>query len=163
MPGPIFFIQERVGLSGKLFKLIKFRTMTLSRNSNNFEPGNKNRITTLGNFLRKSKIDELPQLVNVLKGDMSFVGPRPEVVEWTKVYKDLWAIVHEVKPGVTDNASLVFRNEEEILANSSNPIETYKNEILPHKLELYIDYVNNRTFLSDILIIIKTIKEVITK
>ena len=165
MPGPIFFIQERVGIKGNLFRLFKFRTMSLinSDKTNNFEPGNKSRITKLGKILRKTKLDELPQLLNVINGDMSLVGPRPEVKEWTLVYPDLWKIVHSVKPGITDNASLIFRNEEEILANSSNPHETYKNEILPKKLELYVSYVKNRSFLSDILIIFKTLKEVVFK
>lgn len=165
MPGPIFFIQERVGIKGTIFRLFKFRTMSLINSDKpiNFEPGNKSRITRFGKILRKTKLDELPQLLNVIKGDMSLVGPRPEVKEWTLIYPELWEIVHSVKPGITDSASLIFRNEEEILANSSNPYETYKNEILPKKLELYLSYVKNRSFLSDILIIFKTLKVVVIK
>jgi len=128
-----------------------------------FHAGDNSRITPLGKFLRKTKIDELPQLYNVLKGDMSIVGPRPEVEKWTKVYPEKWAIVHKIKPGITDNASILFRNEEEILKNSPNPEEAYKNEILPRKLDLYIDYVNNHSLLGDMKIIFYTVKVVLFK
>lgn len=165
MPGPVFFIQERIGKNGNSFQLFKFRTMSLLKfdSSINFEPGDKSRITKIGKLLRKTKLDELPQLVNVIKGEMSLVGPRPEVKEWTLIYPELWKIVHSVKPGITDNASLIFRNEEEILANSLNPSEKYKNVILPQKLDLYLFYVKNRSLLSDILIIFRTLKEVVLK
>ncbi|HPJ76940.1 MAG TPA: sugar transferase, partial [Clostridia bacterium] len=123
--------------------------------------GNKSRITPLGSFLRKYKLDELPQLINVFVGNMSVVGPRPEVKKWTEVYADKWQKVLSVKPGITDNASIQFRNEEEILANSEDPIETYKNEILPEKLDFYISYAETRTFWGDIKIILKTVKKVI--
>jgi lipopolysaccharide/colanic/teichoic acid biosynthesis glycosyltransferase len=158
-------MQKRVGIGGGTFRLIKFRTMSLKNDSDliEFEPGNINRITPFGKFLRKTKIDELPQLINVFKGEMSFVGPRPEVLEWTKIYPEKWKIVHSVKPGITDNASLIFRNEEEILIKSQNPSDTYKNEILPQKLEVYVNYVSNRSFFSDIKIIFKTLKEVIVR
>jgi lipopolysaccharide/colanic/teichoic acid biosynthesis glycosyltransferase len=117
----------------------------------------------LGKILRKTKLDELPQLINVIKGDMSLVGPRPEVKKWTDVYPEKWAIVHRVKPGITDNASIEFRNEEEILSQSSNPEETYRNIILPHKLELYINYVHHHSFFGDLMIIIRTIQTIIIK
>jgi len=163
MPGPVFFIQQRTGRQGRTFKLIKFRTMKVAsgKSSGSFDAGDNSRITPFGQFLRKTKLDELPQLFNVLKGDMSFVGPRPEVKQWTEVYPEKWKIVHLVKPGITDNASIEFRNEEEILAQSDDPIKTYREEILPRKLDLYIDYVNNQTFLGDLKIILKTIKVVI--
>lgn len=163
--GPVFFKQIRLGLRGAPFKLLKFRTMRVEKDTekSSFNPGDISRITFLGKYLRKTKLDELPQLFNVLKGDMSIVGPRPEVEKWTKVYPEKWAIVHKVKPGITDNASILFRNEEEILRNSPNPEETYKNEILPKKLDLYIDYVNNHSFLGDMKIILKTIKVVLFK
>ena len=165
MPGPILFRQLRVGKNGKLFRLNKFRTMRVLKEAEkgSFDAGNSSRITPLGKFLRKTKLDELPQLFNVLRGDMSIVGPRPEVKQWTEVYSEKWAIVHSVRPGITDNASILFRNEEEILAASSNPIETYKNEILPKKLDLYIDYVNNQSLIGDVKIILKTIYTVIAK
>lgn len=165
MPGPIFFIQDRVGKNGRLFRLIKFRTMRVAdgKSKGSFDAGDSSRITPLGNFLRKTKIDELPQLLNVLKGDMSLVGPRPEVKIWTEVYPEQWAIVHKVKPGITDEASITFRNEEVILKNASNPTETYKNQILPQKLALYIQYVHNQSFLGDFKIILRTIGHVIFK
>lgn len=164
-PGPIFFLQHRIGKNGKIYKLYKFRSMHLleSTQKGTFHAGDNSRITPLGKFLRKTKIDELPQLYNVLKGDMSIVGPRPEVEKWTKVYPEKWAIVHKIKPGITDNASILFRNEEEILKNSPNPEEAYKNEILPRKLDLYIDYVNNHSLLGDMKIIFYTVKVVLFK
>lgn len=160
MPGPVFFIQERVGRNGKVFNLIKFRTMKVARGKErgSFDAGDTSRITPLGAFLRKYKLDELPQLLNVFLGEMSFVGPRPEVKQWTMVYPEKWKIVHSVKPGITDNASIEFRNEEIILANAEDPLETYKEVILPRKLDLYIEYVQNRSFLGDIGIIFKTFK-----
>jgi lipopolysaccharide/colanic/teichoic acid biosynthesis glycosyltransferase len=160
MPGPIFFIQQRVGKNGKLFNLIKFRTMKVAsgKKIGSFDAGDTSRITPLGAFLRKYKLDELPQLLNVLLGEMSFVGPRPEVRQWTLVYPEKWKIVHSVKPGITDNASIEFRNEEFILAESEDPLKTYEEVILPRKLELYIDYVQARSFWGDITIILKTIK-----
>ena len=163
MSWPIFFIQERVGLNGSLFKLYKFRTMVISGSSTSgsFEAGVSSRITPIGKLLRKTKLDEIPQLINVLKGDMSIVGPRPEVKQWTEIYPKKWKIVHSVKPGISDNASIEFRNEEEILARSDDPLKTYRDVILPRKLELYIDYVNNRSLCGDLKIIYKTIKVVI--
>lgn len=164
-PGPILFIQYRVGKKHKLFKLNKFRTMEMIKGAETgqFDAGNKSRITPFGKILRKTKLDELPQLFNVLKGEMSIVGPRPEVKQWTEVYPEKWDIVLKVKPGITDNASIHFRNEEEILAASTNPHETYKNDILPIKLDYYIDYVNSHSFWGDIIIIFKTFKQIILK
>ena len=163
--GPILFIQERIGQNRKTFKIYKFRTMALSKiiANSDFDAGDISRVTKLGSILRKAKLDELPQLINVLKGDMSIIGPRPEVQQWTEVYPEKWKIVHSVKPGITDNASIEFRNEEELLAQSEDPIKTYKDEILLRKLDLYIDYVNNQSFWGDIMIILKTIKVVILK
>lgn len=128
------------------------------KSDGSFDAGDNSRITPFGQFLRKTKLDELPQLFNVLKGDMSIVGPRPEVKHWTEVYPEKWKIVHSVKPGITDNASIEFRNEEEILAQSNDPIKAYREEILPRKLDLYVDYVNNRSFMGDIVIIFRTIR-----
>ena len=163
MPGPVFFIQARIGLGGKEFKLLKFRSMRVKpmTKEGSFDAGDQSRVTPFGKLLRKTKLDELPQLINVLKGDMSLVGPRPEVKKWTQVYPEKWEMVHRVKPGITDNASIEFRNEEEILARSNNPEETYRDEILPRKLELYIDYVNMHSLAADLKIIFATIKTVI--
>ena len=160
MPGPIFFIQQRVGKKGKSFNLIKFRTMKVAsgKSTGSFDAGDTSRITPVGFFLRKYKLDELPQLLNVFLGEMSFVGPRPEVKQWTLVYPEKWKVVHSVKPGITDNASIEFRNEELILAESEDPLKTYEEVILPRKLDLYIDYVQARSFWGDITIILKTIK-----
>lgn len=157
--GPIFFKQERVGKDGKIFKLYKFRSMRNSapNNNKNFEPGDSSRITSIGRFIRKTKIDELPQMINVLKGDMSFVGPRPEVPEWTKVYKERWEKVHRIRPGITDNASIEFRNEEYLLAQSPDPEATYLEEILPRKLTLYEEYVQDHNIAKDILLIIRSL------
>jgi len=105
----------------------------------------------------ETKLDEIPQLVNVLKGDMSIVGPRPEVEKWVSVYPERWNIVLSIKPGITDNASIIFRNEEEILSKAENPEATYKDIILPKKLDLYEDYVRNHTFCGDLRIIFNTL------
>lgn len=165
MPGPVFFMQFRVGKEGKLFKLFKFRTMSVAPGKANgsFDVGDSSRITPLGLILRKTKMDELPQLINVFIGDMSIVGPRPEVQQWTQIYPDQWKIVHSIRPGITDNASIMFRNEEEILANSEDPTLTYKEEILPTKIKMYVEYVQNHSILLDAKIILTTIKEVIIK
>ncbi len=165
MPGPVFFLQKRVGKNGILFNLIKFRTMELADGKSNgsFDAGDSSRVTSVGKFLRRTKIDELPQLFNVILGDMSIVGPRPEVKIWTEVYPEKWAIVHQVRPGITDEASITFRNEEEILKNALNPQDVYKNQILPQKLSLYIHYVHNQSFINDCKIIIRTIWHVIFK
>ena len=159
---PLFFVQQRIGQHGRLFPLYKFRTMEQKTKhpKKGFDAGDGSRITPLGKILRKTKLDELPQLFNVLKGDMSLVGPRPEVKEWTAVYPEKWEIVHRVKPGITDEASLKFRNEEELLTVSTNPEETYRTEILPKKLDLNIRYVQNNSLAGDLKIILKTIKAV---
>lgn len=164
-PGPLLFCQNRIGLKNSIFKLYKFRTMKVAKEKEkgSFDIGDISRITPLGRILRKTKIDELPQLINVLKGDMSLVGPRPEVKKWTEVYPEKWDIVLSVKPGITDNASIEFRNEEEILSTAEDPEAMYRDVVLPRKLDLYIDYVNNHSFRGDLKIIFKTIVTVITK
>jgi len=163
MGPPVFFRQTRVGKGGREFSLIKFRTMTIftGAEKSEFEPGNLSRITSFGRFLRKTKLDELPQLFNVLIGDMSLVGPRPEVKKWVEVYPERWAIVHRIRPGVTDPASLIYRKEEEILAGVQEPEKVYRDEILPHKLALYEEYIRERNFFMDFSIILKTISSVL--
>lgn len=163
--GPIFFRQIRIGKNGQKFKLNKFRTMEVRTGAENgsFDAGNKTIITPTGSILRKYKLDELPQLFNVLMGDMSIVGPRPEIKKWTDLYPDKWDIVLKVKPGITDNASIYYRNEEEILSKTIDPEKTYELEILPKKLDYYIDYVNNNSFWGDIKIIFRTFHIIITK
>jgi len=163
--GPVIFKQERVGENGKLFVMYKFRSMwnLESAEKGSFEPGNDSRITPIGRFLRRTKTDELPQLFNVLKGDMSLVGPRPEVEKWVAVYPEKWKQVLTIRPGITDNAAIVYRNEESILATSEDPEKTYKEFILPHKLTLYKEYVNSHTFWGDLELIYKTICSVTAK
>lgn len=134
-----------------------------STKNGTFDAGDLSRITRFGRFLRKSKLDELPQLMNVLKGEMSIVGPRPEVLSWVKVYPERWAIIHSIKPGITDCASIEFRNEEEILSKSMHPYELYQNEILPRKIELYEEYVKNHSISVDLKIIFKTLIRLIIK
>jgi len=126
-----------------------------------FDAGDSSRITKIGSFLRRTKLDELPQLWNVLIGDMSFVGPRPEVRKWVETYPERWAKVLTVKPGITDPASIYYRNEEELLTQAADPAAFYRDHILPHKLDLYEEYVQTRTFWRDILLILKTISSVL--
>jgi lipopolysaccharide/colanic/teichoic acid biosynthesis glycosyltransferase len=163
MPGPIFFVQERVGLHGMPFKMIKFRTMRVEAGAEKgkFDAGNGSRITGLGKLLRKTKLDEIPQFINVLMGDMSIVGPRPEVQPLTEIHTERWKVVHSVRPGITDNASIAFRNEEELLAAAADPSAYYREVILPQKLDLYISYTRHQSFLNDAKIVIKTFYTVI--
>lgn len=165
MQGKVFFIQPRVGRGGNIFRLYKFRTMYNAplKVEGVFNPGDQSRITHLGKLLRKYKLDELPQLYNVFKGDMSVVGPRPEIEEWIKAYPEKWELVLNVRPGITDNASIEFRNEEDILAACENPAEMYRNVILPKKLDYYTTYARQHTFLGDILIILKTFKIIFSR
>lgn len=128
-----------------------------------FEPGDTSRVTSVGKFLRRTKIDELPQLINVLKGEMSLVGPRPEIEKWVAVYPWRWEKVLSVKPGITDSASILYRSEESLLAESDDPETTYKVIILPEKLDLNEDYVLNNSFFGDLKLIFKTILSVIFK
>jgi lipopolysaccharide/colanic/teichoic acid biosynthesis glycosyltransferase len=157
--GPVFFRQVRVGRYGKLFILYKFRTMRKVEYDRNglFEPGNLSRCNSFGRFLRRTKIDELPQLYNVLIGNMSLVGPRPEVEKWVAFYPERWNNILSVTPGMTDNASIEFRNEELLLSESKEPEKTYLEIILPKKLELNETYLANKSFLGDLKLIFKTI------
>ena len=156
--GGVFFVQLRVGKNNKDFKLYKFRTMVLnSDNKGLLTVGNNDkRITKLGYYLRKNKLDELPQLINVLNGTMSLVGPRPEVRRYVNLYNSEQKSILDVKPGITDFASIMYFNENEILANSVNPEQTYINEIMPIKLELNKQYINEMSLLTDLKIIFKT-------
>jgi len=158
--GPIFFRQERVGFQGALFRIYKFRTMVMDaeKKGKQITVGSDPRITTIGSFLRKYKLDELPQLISVLIGDMSLVGPRPEVPKYIDHYSDDEKHdVLSVKPGITDNASIEFRDESELLASCKDPETTYINEVLPRKIDLYRKYVRDRSFFNDMGIIFKTI------
>lgn len=159
-PGPALFTQDRVGKKQKLFKIYKFRTMRVEQNSDalRITSSADKRITNLGKKLRKYKLDELPQLLNVLKGDMSLVGPRPEVPEYVEYWpEEARRLILSVPPGITDNASLEYLDEGRILAESEEPEKIYIEEILPKKLEYYIRYVEQRSFLVDISLVLRTL------
>ena len=157
--GPVFFKQIRVGEKGKEFKILKFRTMVVDAEKlgRQITVGNDNRITKIGAFLRKYKIDELPQLINVFKGDMSLVGPRPEVPRYVNMYTEEQRRVLDVKPGITDLASIRYRDENELLGKAENPDEFYINTIMPDKLALNMEYINKSNVFLDIYIILQTI------
>ncbi len=160
--GGAIYSQERIGLNGQPFKLFKLRSMKVVNTDNkHLTVGKDPRITKIGSFIRKFKIDELPQLWNVLIGNMSIVGPRPEVKKFVKLYSEEQMLILKVRPGITDPASIKFRNESEILAKSSTPEKLYVEEILPQKLMLGLSYANNITFLGDIKIIINTLLRII--
>jgi lipopolysaccharide/colanic/teichoic acid biosynthesis glycosyltransferase len=160
--GGIFYMQTRIGKNLQPFKLYKFRTMQSGSDKKGLLTVGKrdNRITKVGYYLRKYKLDELPQLINVLIGNMSFVGPRPEVEKYVKLYNENQLQVFKVKPGITDWASIKYVNENEILAKSDQPEKTYIDEVMPAKLKLNLDYVNHNNLLTDIKIILLTIKAI---
>ena len=157
--GPVFFKQIRVGENNREFEILKFRTMVVDAEKlgRQITVGNDSRITKIGGFLRKYKLDELPQLINVFKGDMSLVGPRPEVPRYVKLYNEEQRKVLEVKPGITDLASIRYRDENELLGKAENPDEFYINTIMPDKLALNLEYINKNNVFIDIYIILKTI------
>lgn len=161
--GPVIFKQVRVGKNKKPFEIYKFRTMVVDAEKlgKQITVGNDNRITKIGGFLRKFKLDELPQLFNVFKGDMSFVGPRPEVPKYTNLYTEEQNRVFEVRPGITDYASIKYRNENEILGKSKNPEKTYIEEVMQDKLKINLDYMNRRSVLEDLKIILLTVLKII--
>jgi lipopolysaccharide/colanic/teichoic acid biosynthesis glycosyltransferase len=162
-PGPVFFLQTRVGQFGKLFKIIKFRTMIVNHVGLKLTVGRDARITRCGHFLRRYKLDELPQLMNVLKGEMSLVGPRPEVPEYVALYPDnIRDYVLSVPVGITDYASIEFSNESEILATSLRPEVDYVEKILPLKLAYHQKYVSENSLLLDISLIFKTLKRILS-
>lgn len=158
--GPVFYRQVRVGQFGRLFRVHKLRTMQTQRVASPVEltVGKDVRITRIGAFLRRYKIDEFPQLIDVLLGRMSIVGPRPEVPKYMSMYpSEIRDLVLSIKPGITDRASLEFRNENEMLATASDPEIAYIRTILPIKQAYYVDYVRERSFFGDIKIILLTV------
>jgi len=164
--GPVFFRQIRVGKDAKEFAIHKFRTMIV--NAEDLGPkitiGNDVRVTNIGKFLRRTKLDELPQLIDVFIGNMSLVGPRPEVPEYVKTYpKEVKDIVLSVRPGITEWASIYMIDESSILAKSIDPRQTYIKEILPKKLGYAVKYVKNRSFLSDLIIIFMTLIKIVRR
>ncbi len=162
--GGVFYIQQRVGLKGRPFGLYKFRTMRpLSDQKGKLTIGDRDpRVTRVGYFLRKYKLDELPQLINVLNGTMNLVGPRPEVQEYVDHYTQAQMRVLDVKPGITDYASLEYFKESEILAQSSDPQRTYIEEIMPEKIRINLEYVERKSMGEDLRVIGKTIARILS-
>lgn len=158
MPGgPAFFTQKRVGRNGKLFTMYKFRSMTVSHSGSSISVAGESRITPLGAVLRKYKLDELPELWNVLIGDMSFVGPRPDVPGYADKLEGEDRLVLKLRPGITGPASLKYANEEEILAQVANPQQYNDEVIFPDKVKINLDYYYNHTFIGDIKLIFQTV------
>ncbi|MBS5555696.1 MAG: sugar transferase [Alistipes sp.] len=158
MPGgPVIFKQQRVGRNGELFTMYKFRSMTVSHSGSSVSVAGESRITPLGSILRKYKLDELPELWNVLKGDMSFVGPRPDVPGYADRLQGENRLILKLRPGITGPASLKYANEEEILAQVSNPVKYNDEVIFPDKVRINLNYYHNHTFWGDIRLIFQTI------
>lgn len=164
-PGPVFYSGKRVGLQGKMFKMHKFRTMVVDAEelggSCTYE--GDPRITRPGNWLRKFKLDELPQLFNVLVGEMSLVGPRPEVQEYVQMFTYEERAILSVRPGITDWASIWDRDEAKALAGSPDPERTYQEVIRPEKIRLQLEYVRRRSFLTDLTILFETLRVLVLR
>src|SRR5262245_6051115 len=164
-PGPIFFLQERMGRRFQPFHIYKFRTMVpeAPRLGKLITAGEDPRITHVGRILRQTKIDELPQLLNVLKGDMSLVGPRPEVRQYVELFRPDYEEILQVSPGITDLASVHYRRESEILGQAENPEERYVKEILPEKIRLAKEYLRQSSLYFDASLIIQTLLVLVKK
>jgi lipopolysaccharide/colanic/teichoic acid biosynthesis glycosyltransferase len=160
--GPVLYLQERIGKSGKPFRIFKFRTMRTNADKQGLLTvgGRDPRVTGAGFYLRKYKLDELPQLFNVLIGHMSLVGPRPEVKKYVDLYSTDQRKVLSVKPGITDYASIEYSNENELLARSDDPESTYIKEVMPAKLRLNLKYIQEQSLVTDLRIIFQTLKKV---
>ena len=162
-PGPVFYRPVRVGRNGKTFRIFKFRSMVMDADKKGLAitVGRDSRITRVGTVLRKTKLDELAQLLNVILGQMSFVGPRPEVPKYVELYTPYQRQVLLVRPGITDYASIAYRNENDLLAGAPNPEAMYIEQIMPDKIELNMKYLREISPLADIRLILKTIVAVI--
>ena len=163
--GPVFYRQTRVGRGGRDFRIFKFRTMRVGADKGSLVTigGRDPRVTRAGDFLRRLKLDELPQLINVLIGDMSLVGPRPEVRKYVDLYTPEQLHVLDVRPGMTDAASIKYRNESELLGQVEDPEDYYIHVVMPDKLAINLDYVRNHSFWGDIRLIFKTIWTVVAR
>ena len=161
--GPIFFKQIRVGKNEKEFAILKFRTMVTDAEKlgKQITVGRDPRITPIGHFLRKYKLDELPQLFNVLLGEMSLVGPRPEVPRYTKYYSEEQKNVLKVKPGITDYASIKYSDENSLLGESDNPEGIYINQVMPDKLRINLEYIERRSVFEDFKVILLTFAKIV--
>ncbi|WP_338958373.1 sugar transferase [Fusobacterium vincentii] len=160
--GPIFFKQIRVTKGEREFKILKYRTMRVGSDKySQITVGKDKRITKIGSFLRKYKLDEIPQLINVLIGDMSLVGPRPEVPKYVALYTDEQKEILKVRAGITDYASIEFSDENDLLASEKNPEEAYIEKVMPKKIELNKKYLSEISVLTDIKIILLTIKKIL--
>ena len=162
-PGPVFYRGVRAGRFGKPFRIFKFRTMVVNADKigGPSTSADDPRITGVGRFLRRFKLDELPQLLNVVKGEMSFVGPRPEVMQEVALYTEEETQLLDVRPGITDWASIRFRNEGEILRGSADPHQAYCEKIRPEKIRLGLEYVRKQSFVTDCKIILRTLKAIL--
>ena len=161
--GSPLYIQERAGINGTTFKLLKLRSMKNRSEGLLISTSNDSRITAIGKFIRKYKIDELPQLLNVLMGSMSIVGPRPEVSKYVLLYSETQRKVLLVRPGITDYASITFKNENEILGNSQDPESTYVNYILPRKLRLNMIWIRNKSLFTYFDCIFRTLFRILLR
>jgi lipopolysaccharide/colanic/teichoic acid biosynthesis glycosyltransferase len=161
--GSPLYIQERVGINGTTFKLLKLRSMKKRSGGLLISTSNDSRITSIGRFIRKYKIDEIPQLLNVLIGSMSIVGPRPEVSKYVRLYSENQREVLLVRPGITDYASITFKNENEILGNSQDPESTYINYILPRKLRLNMIWIRNKSLFTYFDCIFRTLFRILLR
>ena len=160
--GPVFFKQIRVTKNGREFKIFKYRTMRVGSDKySQITVGKDGRITKIGSFLRKYKLDEIPQLINVLIGDMSLVGPRPEVPKYVALYTDEQKEILKVRAGITDYASIGFSDENDLLASEEDPEKAYIEKIMPKKIELNKKYLSEVSILTDIKIILLTIKKIL--
>ena len=164
-PGPVFYRQIRVGRHNKDFRIFKFRSMRVGSDKGSLVTigGRDPRVTRSGYFIRKFKIDELPQLINVFAGDMSLVGPRPEVRHYVNYWTPDQMRVLDVRPGITDPASIRFRNENELLEKAQDPERYYIDVIMQEKIKLYLEYVEKSSFWYDIKLIFQTFKVIITE
>lgn len=161
--GPVLFGQERVGRNGIPFRMLKFRSMYIDAEKcgGQLTVGSDPRVTSVGRWLRKAKLDELPQLINVLRGEMSLVGPRPEVPRYVKLYTPEQRAVLQLTPGITDLASVKYRNESEVLAQSTDPEKTYIEEIMPEKIAINLSYAANASVFSDFITILRTFARIV--
>lgn len=157
-PGPVFYRQERVGRNGKIFRIVKFRSMLehADKRGPAITSAGDHRITALGRLLRHLKLDEVPQLWNVLRGEMSLVGPRPEVPCYVESYSDLQRRVLAVRPGITDPGSIRYRHEEQELGEQADPNRYYREVVLPHKLNLNLEYLSHMSFSYDLSLLLRT-------